>query len=725
MVLFKTRKHSNRTSLCSERKEIIYVNGPGFIALETYSGNSNVRAMIKIGSQEIQGLFELWSDSYLDKNSGPEWSPMKNRVAKEVKKEGPTLWLSNEQIMEFKLEEEEEVEVTLLSLSSIRRWERMEIMPETPLANFKLLPSSYCIIQQMSGVILRNGDTVQIQLRNGKQHLFRCECTGSGDEWGIVNEQTSLISIEKSIEGKFVQERKTLGNLISCYGDEGNRMQQLFSLAFENRTPCKNYGVLVPNNFLLIGTSGIGKTHLIENLSNYYGSKVLTVNLGDLSTKYPGKFGKGIREYFETAVKMEPTTLVFDNIETLFSSSETSESLNHYLLDILNELQSKEHRVLLVGTAESLVDVDHTLRKHFQDEIVLDIPTPEQRIHIFEACSKDINVPDTVIKSVSDKCHGYIAVDIELLCSLAKAKFSRNSNHILSANEFLPLMDAIKINTLREHSSIRKIEPVLWSDIGGLGQVKSALEESVIWLYKHADAFRRLGIRPSRGILLYGPPGTGKTLLAKAVATESSANFLPVLIPDLIKSEIGESEKALANIFRVAKRCSPCIVFLDELEALFGKRESAGNLGKKLISQLLLELDELNAVENGVVILAATNHPESIDKSILRPGRLDRLVYVPPPNLEERANILRIHLRKFPLEESFSFEDLAGMTSSYTGADLSAVARQAGIHALKRSRTSGTSQLIVKQEDFKSALKTVKASTNPVQLMRYQMFGGF
>ncbi|ORX99933.1 AAA-domain-containing protein [Basidiobolus meristosporus CBS 931.73] len=649
---------------------------------------------------------------------------MKSRVVKDVKIEGPTLWLTNDQLVEFGLEEEEEVEVTLLSLSTLLRWEKIQMIPETPLSNFKLLPSSYSILQQISRAILRNGSIIQVQLRNGKLHGFRCESSGSNDVWGSVDQHTKLITSETLVQGSFVEQHQGIGSLISCYGDEGKRMQQLFSLAFESRASCEHYGVLVPNNFLLVGASGIGKTYLIESMSRYYHANIITVNLGDLSTKYPGKFGRGIREYFEMAVKMAPSTLILDNIETLFANAESSESLNHHLLDILDELQSKEHRVLLIGAAESVADIDHTLRKRFQDEVLLDIPTPEQRLNIFKACSKGLNISDVALKAVSDKCHGYIAVDVELLCSLARSKFPQG--HALEASEICPLMDIIKINALREHSTIRKIEAVHWSDVGGLDRVKSTLEESVIWLYKHADAFRRLGVRPSRGILLYGPPGTGKTLLAKAVATESSANFLPVLIPDLIKSEIGESEKALANIFRVAKRCSPCIVFLDELEALFGNRESAGNLGKKLISQLLLELDELNSGDSGVVILAATNHPETIDKSILRPGRLDRLVYVPPPTREERANILNIQLRKFPLAEGVSIEELAGMTNNYTGADLSAVVRQAGIHALKRLRTGGAdTQITVSQEDFQAATQTVKASTNEVQLMRYHIFGGF
>ncbi|KAG0092833.1 hypothetical protein BGZ92_008398, partial [Podila epicladia] len=211
----------------------------------------------------------------------------------------------------------------------------------------------------------------------------------------------------------------------------------------------------------------------------------------------------------------------------------------------------------------------------------------------------------------------------------------------------------------------------------------------------------------------YGPPGTGKTLLAKAVATESEANFMAVSIPDLIKGEVGESEKAIAKIFKTATRCSPCIVFLDELEAIFGSRESSGGLGKQLISQLLMEMDSCG---KGVVVLAATNHPETIDASILRPGRLDRLAYVPPPTFEERVAILEILRQSTKFSENIDLRTVSNLTMNFTGADLKALVRKAGLYALKANRTS------IESQDFFSATADVQPSVNQVGLLRYQQF---
>jgi len=280
----------------------------------------------------------------------------------------------------------------------------------------------------------------------------------------------------------------------------------------------------------------------------------------------------------------------------------------------------------------------------------------------------------------------------------------------------------IRISSLQEKASVQKVESVKWSDIGGLEEAKRTLEESVIWIYKHADTFQRLGIKPSKGVLLYGPPGTGKTLLAKAVATESSAHFMPISIPELIKSEVGESEKAIANVFRIAIRCCPCIIFLDELEAMFGNRESSGDLGKKLISQLLLELDGLNAADKGVVILAATNNPETIDPSLLRPGRLDRHVYIKPPTFEERVSILKVIGNTMKFAQDVNLEEIAQKTENYTGADLKALIQKSAFLAFKKYRNKFTTEKYISRNDVLEATEKINPSVSIYQLERYRIF---
>ncbi|KAG0326428.1 hypothetical protein BGZ99_009569 [Dissophora globulifera] len=394
---------------------------------------------------------------------------------------------------------------------------------------------------------------------------------------------------------------------------------------------------------------------------------------------------------------------------------------------------------MILGLTQAERGLDPAIMSLFDDTIELDIPTPEERYVILKTCilnrhmslhsGAPAGTETTVARStesnedsnqdplaiVSMKCHGYLAADLDALCVRAATVADRQGRSMdrLHVQDFMEAMTSIRISALRQSASVQKVDPVHWSDIGGLEGVKKTLEESVIWLYKHAEAYARMGISPSKGVLLYGPPGTGKTLLAKAVATESEANFMAVSIPDLIKGEVGESEKAIAKVFKMATRCIPCIVFLDELEAIFGTRDSSGGLGKQLISQVLMELDTCG---EGVVVLAATNHPEAIDASILRPGRLDRLVYVPPPTFEERVAILEILKHTTRISDNVDLKTVANLTNNFTGADMKALVRKAGLCALKANRKS------VESQDFFTAATEVQPSVSPFGLLRYQQF---
>ncbi|KAF8977954.1 hypothetical protein BGZ46_006984 [Entomortierella lignicola] len=399
---------------------------------------------------------------------------------------------------------------------------------------------------------------------------------------------------------------------------------------------------------------------------------------------------------------------------------------------------------MVLGLTQDTRGLDPSIMKLFEESIELDIPTPEERYVLLKTCTinlditlqtpsnqqttdNDLVTPSAVgpasgsnnskdpLEDISMKCHGYLPADMDALCiqaSIVANKDGRGMNQLV-ANDFMEAMKTIRVSALRQSTSVQKVDPVYWSDIGGLENVKRTLEESVIWIYKHVEAYARMGISPSKGVLLYGPPGTGKTLLAKAVATESEANFMAISIPDLIKGEVGESEKAIAKIFKMANRCSPCIVFLDELEAIFGTRESSGGLGKQLISQLLLELD---GCVKGVVILAATNHPEAIDSSILRPGRLDRLVYVPPPTFDERIAILEILKQSTKFSGNVDLRTVSNLTNNFTGADMKALVRKAGLIALKANRTQ------IEAQDFFTASSEVQPSVNQFGLLRYEQF---
>ncbi|KAG0297224.1 hypothetical protein BGZ96_007282 [Linnemannia gamsii] len=524
-------------------------------------------------------------------------------------------------------------------------------------------------------------------------------------------------------------------------GEATQRLEQAFQLVFDTTAQeytqlCTTFSSLggFPRAWVVKGESGTGKTYLANVLCKKYGvDRVVTVTVGDLAIMYPGDLLKGFTTYLESTRPFSKTVVILDNIELIFPRDDSNFTLVNALQSWIQELKDQEtvssnstttnvshRRVVVLGLTQDARALDPSVANMFDDSIELEIPTPEERSLILQASAENQQMTGqqdfaSVLEAVSLKCHGYLPADLNALCIraaiIAHGRGRKLNN--CTKQDFYSGMKAIRVSALRQNSSVQKVDPVYWSDIGGLENVKKTLEESVIWLYKHAKAYSRMGISPSKGVLLYGPPGTGKTLLAKAVATESEANFMAVSIPELIKGEVGESEKAIAKVFKTASKCSPCIVFLDELEAIFGTRESSGGLGKQLISQLLLEMD---GCPGGVVILAATNHPEAIDSSILRPGRLDRLVYVPPPTLEERVAILRILKNTTRFSETVDLPTVGNLTNNFTGADMKALVRKAGLFALKDNRTQ------IETQDFFAATSEVQPSVNQFGLLRYEQF---
>ncbi|CAG8454143.1 2996_t:CDS:10 [Diversispora eburnea] len=481
-----------------------------------------------------------------------------------------------------------------------------------------------------------------------------------------------------------------------------SRIEQSFLLSFHSRKIWLSTNIEIQRSILLFGPSGIDFLYI-------HCPKLFSLTIGDLAKEFPAEKENGLGNYFLLARNNQPSVLLLENIE-LFFPADNEPLLSFYFCELLENFITQDVEVLIVGTTTNLNSINPIARTIFQ-------------VNIFGFYIKDLDLADGInIKKINEMCHGFIAADIVCLCRMASEMVNIRSIEQtgepgqlkITNQDFKDSFKKINISSLQKRNNIQKVESVKWEQIGGLNEVKKILEESVIWIYKHADAFRRLGIKPSKGVLLYGPPGTGKTLLAKAVSTESSAHFIPVSIPDLIKSE-----KAIENIFKIARQCSPCIIFLDELEALFGNREFSGGLGKKLISQLLLELDQLDTVDQGIVILSATNSPGSIDPSLLRPGRLDRLVYVQPPNFKERKSILTILSNtKIKISNEVNLDEIANRTENFTGADIKGLLQRAALLAIKRCKKKKSSS--DNKEDNKE--EGEEPSISCAQLEQYQKF---
>ncbi len=342
---------------------------------------------------------------------------------------------------------------------------------------------------------------------------------------------------------------------------------------------------------------------------------------------------------------------------------------------------------------------------------------------------EDFNLDD-----LANITHGFVGADLAALAREAAMKSLRRYLPEIDLEKPIPteILEKMKVTSDEFKEAFKEIEPsslrevlieipmVKWEDVGGLTEVKRALKEVVELPLKNPEAFKRMGIKPPRGILLYGPPGTGKTLLAKAVANESEANYISIKGPEILSKWVGESEKAVREIFKKAKQASPSIVFLDEIDAITPRRGmgSDSHVTERLVNQLLTSIDGLESME-GVVVLAATNRPDIVDSALLRAGRFDRLIFIPAPDRDARLQILKIHTKDMPLDDSVNIDDLAERMEGYVGADIEGICREAAIFALRENMDAE----IVTMEHFEKALAKARPSVDEDTIKFYEAIG--
>jgi len=391
-------------------------------------------------------------------------------------------------------------------------------------------------------------------------------------------------------------------------------------------------------------------------------------------------------------------------------------------------------QVIVIGATNRIEAIDPALRRpgRFDREIRIGVPDRNGRKEILLIHTRRMPLAEDVnIDELADITHGFVGADIAALTrEAAMNALRRFLPQIDLEKEVIPAEVLEKIKVTREDFAnvLRTIQPsalrevvlevpnVKWEDIGGLEAVKQELREAVEWPLKYPEVFKRLGIRPPRGILLYGPPGTGKTLLAKAVATESQANFISVKGPEVLSKWVGESEKAIREIFRKARETAPCIIFFDELDSIAPRRGIHTDAGvtDRIVNQLLTEMDGMQSLK-GVVVMGATNRPDILDPALLRPGRFDRVLYVPPPDKAARLAIFKIHTREMPLDKDVDLEQLAAITEGYTGADIEAIVREAAILAARENINAQ----VVSLRHFEKALAKIKPSVGAEEKAEY------
>ncbi|GAB1601737.1 ATPase family protein 2 homolog isoform X1 [Argonauta hians] len=458
-----------------------------------------------------------------------------------------------------------------------------------------------------------------------------------------------------------------------------------------------SYGLSLPKGVLLFGPSGCGKTLLMKAISNQVDCFISEIKGTEIWSKYFGETESRLREIFRKARERAPSIILIDEFDSLCpkrqnSATELEKRLVSTLLTLMDGINNDvTDKLLLVVAATSKPElIDSALRRpgRFDREIEVGVPNAKERFDILQKLLKTIphRVTEEEVKDIADAAHGFVGADLLAICKEASLKALRTGDHSsveLTASHLIHGFNVTNPSAMRE--VLLEVPKVHWSDIGGEEDIKQKLKQAIEWPLKHPEVFTNMGIEPSKGILLYGPPGCSKTMIAKALATESRLNFIAIKGPELFNKWVGESERAVREVFRKARAAAPSIVFFDEIDALAVQRGSSSggsNVEDRVLAQLLTEMDGVEKLRD-VTIVAATNRPDMIDEALLRPGRIDRILYVPLPTLSTRKDIFRIKVKGMPVAADVDCDLLAEKTERYSGAEICAVCQEAALIALQ------------------------------------------
>ncbi len=525
------------------------------------------------------------------------------------------------------------------------------------------------------------------------------------------------------------------------------RVREMIELPLKHPELFERLGIEPPKGVLLYGPPGTGKTLIAKAVANEAGANFYSIQGPEIMSKYYGQSEERLRERFEEAQKNSPSVLFIDELDSIAPKREevTGEVERRVVAQLLTLMDGLSGRgqVIVIGATNREDAIDPALRRpgRFDREIEIGVPDREGRKEILLIHSRGMPIEgteeerDELLSSLAAITHGFVGADLAALAREAAMKALRRYLPDIDLDRPIPaeVLEKMRVYAQDFREALKEVEPsalrevlvevprVRWTDVGGLDEIKTQLMEAVEMPIKEPESFRRMGIKPPRGILLYGPPGTGKTLIAKAVATESEANFISIKGPEVMSKWVGESEKAIRQIFKKAKQVAPCIVFLDEIDSLAPRRGGLmadSGVSERLVNQLLTSLDGMETME-GVVTVAATNRPDMLDPALVRPGRFDRLLLVPVPDRRTRLEILKVHTREMPLEGDVSIEELADELEGYVGADVESLCREAAMVALRENKQAAK----VGMKHFMEARKVVHPSVDDETVKFYDRIG--
>ncbi|AEH37597.1 AAA family ATPase [Halopiger xanaduensis] len=480
--------------------------------------------------------------------------------------------------------------------------------------------------------------------------------------------------------------------------EELELVREMIELPLSEPDLFRRLGVEPPSGVLLYGPPGTGKTLIARAVANEVDANFETISGPEIMSKYKGESEERLREVFETASANAPTIIFFDEIDSIAGQRDDDGDAENrivgQLLTLMDGLDAREE-VIVIGATNRVDAIDPALRRggRFDREIQIGVPGEEGRREILEVHTRGMPLGDDVnIDAIARRTHGFVGADLDSVTSEAAMAAIRgrptdtddreewNRNPTVRKRHFDEALAAVEPSAMREY--VAESPNTDFSDVGGLEAAKGTLRESVEWPLTYDRLFEETNTEPPSGVLLHGPPGTGKTLLARALAGETDVNFIRVDGPEIIDRYVGESEKAIREVFERARQSAPSIVFFDEIDAITSARGEGHEVTERVVSQLLTELDGMRENPN-LVVLAATNRKEHIDPALLRPGRLDTHVYVGEPDREAREKILEVHARGKPLADDLDIAELAAELEGYTGADLEALVRDASMRAIR------------------------------------------